>query len=99
MLHTWQRMCSAVHQRRVWGEPSRRDLFDLEGGDALENLLGLSCLKLLVPCVITLLSLQTSFCGELCGQTGKKGHILAHSQLCLLLSLVSWTLAGAYQWL
>lgn len=49
--------------------------------------------------------------GELCGQTGKKGHILAHSQLCLLLSLVnctlaglllslvSWTLAGAYSWL
>lgn len=33
--------------------------------------------------------------GELCGQTGKEGPILAHSQL----SPVSWTLPGAYRWL
>lgn len=30
----------------------------------MENLLGLSCLKLLVPCVVTLLSLQTSLGGN-----------------------------------
>lgn len=35
--------------------------------------------------------------GEVRGQTVKKGHILAHSQLCLLLSLVNWTPAGIYQ--
>lgn len=43
--------------------------------------------------------LHTFICEEITGQIVKKGCILACSQLCLLLSLVSWTPAGVYQWL
>lgn len=62
-----------------------------------------SCLKLLVPCVIPLswpaVPAHIHLQGNLWSDSKERTYLGARSQLCLLLSLVSQTPAGTYQWL
>lgn len=54
-------------------------------------LLGLRCLKVIVPCVVIVPQhLHVFISEEECGQAVKKRHILDHYQVYLLLLLISY---------